>query len=238
MPKLDGTYTDVKANGIQPIDKHVFFSGAQKGSTFWRSEFIASTELQPFGKDYLTFNRGDRLKTVFTCKFRFENRADIWNTIFQLHGPIQDGSYPGPTFAIAVQEGTFRIGGGVAAPVSDTGSGNFGGFTKGLLSNQSDFIQPYPKAENDKEYQFEIDTYLEGPGKGTMSIYLNGMIALAEGWKMKAGTMYPEHQYLYLKYGDYGGCNTEEPSTTEQSIAHWDIAMAHTSNGRTVTYNS
>lgn len=196
---------DVGGGGLRPlITENLITSSAGGGDS--RSEVFWGTQDQ--GRI--------RLPRHATVTAEFDIRHDLhdpltgaspssrtWHTIFQLHGPTKSNTWPGPPFTIAWQNGTYRIGGGGSVPDS-----------QGVQSFRGSWFQPYLTAPNNVWRKIKVTAYLDGPGAGWVSVWVDGKPYLQK-WKPVAGTMYTEsgaysHKEINIKSGLYTG--TDSPS--------------------------
>lgn len=130
-----------------------------------------------------------------------------WHTVFQLHGPTQAATWPGPPVTIAWQAGTFRVGGGVAVPDS-----------AGNVTWQGSWYRPYLPAPERTWRKVTVQAYLDGPGRGWVSIWVDGRQYM-DRWKPAAGTMYTDsgaysHREINIKSGLYTGNTSPSWSRT------------------------
>ena len=143
------------------------------------------------------------ITSTFDIKHQLNNPAtgaapspSTWHTVYQLHGRTRMGTWPGPPLTISVQGGVYRVGGGASVPDS-----------AGKLSYKGSWYQPYLPAPENVWRRFEVTTYLDGPGKGWVSIKVDGKTYIDKFYPV-AGTIYTEgadysHRALNIKSGLY-----------------------------------
>lgn len=125
-----------------------------------------------------------------------EPSDSTWHTVYQLHGRTRIGTWPGPPLTISVQGGVYRVGGGASVPDQT-----------GKLSYQGSWYQPYLPAPDNEWRRFEVTTHLDGPGKGWVSVKVDGQPYIEKFYPV-AGTIYVagenySHAALNIKSGLY-----------------------------------
>ena len=182
--------SDLKTAGITPTwSKGTVVGAANTAGSSWRSErwwgtteMLSNTQQQlKYGQlSFLT--KGDIVDVEFDWTGTgLTQTTTAQSTIWQLHGPLVDGAWPGPPISLSVKgDGTFRFGGGVAAPNPD-GSATY--------TNQSTYVMPYPTFTNGTTYRHRIRMLLGGPGVGWVSWWLMGCKRLtSRSWPRARGT--------------------------------------------------
>lgn len=219
---------DVKGGGFAPlVSQGSVLSSAGAGDS--RSEVFWGTSEQ--GR--IALKRGDTVTAEFQVRHFLRDpltgaapSPNTWHTFFQLHGPTHRNTWPGPPLAFAWQNGTYRIGGGASVP-STNGT---------PVLNKGSWFQPYLAAPDGVWRSFKVQTYLGGPGKGWVSVWVDGKPYI-QRWKPTAGTMYTEsgpysHKEINIKSGLYTGTNSP---TWRRSVEHRGMRVEWTSPGGGVT---
>lgn len=199
------TTPDVSGGGQRPtlvngLLTSVAGGGDSRSEVFWGTSTAGRYRLA----------RGTTVTAEFAVRHRFSNPATgalpstaTWHTIYQLHGPTMKNTWPSPPLTIAWQNGTYRVGGGSSVPTST-----------GTMVNQGSWYMPYAAAPENVWRTLKVTTYLDGPGRGWVSIWIDGQPYL-QRWMPTAGTMYTDagaysHQEISIKSGLYTG--TQSPT--------------------------
>lgn len=189
---------DVSGGGIKPTLVDGLLKASAGGGDS-RSEVFWGT----MNSGRYRWSRGTTVTTEFQLRHRFSDPVTgampnpaTWHTIYQLHGPTLANSWPAPPVSIAWQNGTYRVGGGAAVPT-----------TTGALTYRGSWYQPYAPAPENVWRTIKVTTYLEGPARGWMSVWIDGQPYMTK-WKPVAGTMYTDsgaysHKEISLKSGLY-----------------------------------
>ena len=181
-------------------------------------------------------SRGTTVTTTFQMRHSFSDPAtgtkpnpSTWHTLYQLHGPTLKNAWPSPPITIAWQDGTYRVGGGVNVPTSTGGQVNHG-----------TWYQPYAPAPENQWRTFKVETFLDGPGRGWVSVWIDGEPYL-QRWKPRAGTMYTDsgaysHKEISVKSGLYTGTNSPTWSrwVEQRSLT---MTIASPTGTRTAVFN-
>ncbi len=194
------TDPDVSGGGLEPtLRDGVLTTRAGAGDS--RSEVFWGTVSG--GRFKLT--RGTTVTTQFQVRHHFADprtgRApdpSTWHTIFQLHGPTLTETWPSPPVTLSWQDGGYRVGGGAVVPTAS-----------GSTTNQGSWFPWSWPAPDDQWRTITVTTYLEGPGRGWVSLSIDGRAAFTR-WKPRAGTMYTDsgaysHRMITVKTGLYTG---------------------------------
>lgn len=199
------TEFDVSGGGSRPVQtggtlRFTAGAGDSRSEVFWGTATDGRYRLQ----------KGSTITTTMQLRHDFTDPVSgaapdpaTWHTVYQLHGPTQANTWPSPPIAIAWQNGTYRVGGGISVPTS-TGS----------MVNRGSWYMPYAPAPQNVWRTLKVETYLDGPGRGWVSIWLDGEPYM-QRWKPAAGTMYTDsgsysHREISVKSGLYTG--TKSPT--------------------------
>lgn len=221
------TTTDVSGGGKAPSlldDVYTMTAGAgdSRSEVFWGTATGGRFRLA----------KGATVTTQFQLRHQFSDPVtgakpspSTWHTLFQLHGPTLSNTWPAPPLTIAWQNGTYRVGGGSAVPTSTGG-----------IVNQGSWYMPYAQAPENVWRTFKVTTYLDGPGRGWVSIWIDGEPYL-QRWMPKAGTMFTDsgaysHKEISIKSGLYTA--TQSP-TWSRWVQQRDVSISVTTAGGTQT---
>lgn len=202
---------DVEWAGLSPIFAGNTIStrvggGDARSEVFWETPKEGRIRLPRKSTVTAEFDVRQQLQNATTDALPSK---DTWHVLFQLLGPTEANTWPGPPFSVAWQNGTYRIGGGAAVPDSN-----------GKLQFKGTWFTPYPQAPLNTWRNFKITTYIDGPGSGWVSLWIDGRQILDE-WKPLAGTFYTgagrySHKDIQIKTGLYTGTNSPAWSRSSQ----------------------
>lgn len=186
-------YRDVEGGGL-PIVTPGSYSAymARPGSTFARSESIYGT-----GSGCLNGVGGQTMSWRFTSRLSTGmSRAQGWQVISQLHGPSKNNVWYGPAVSLVVEDGYWKLAGGWNAPDGRGGQTARNGYSKRIM----------PAVDN-VSVTWQLTVVLGGPGKGSVSLWRNGVLVINE-FKPGAGTTYSgygvqDHKFQQVKIGLY-----------------------------------
>jgi len=137
-----------------------------------------------------------------------------WHVIWQLHGPMKDGSWPGPAMTLAVRNGQLRLGGGAGHPNQDWSRQNY------------EWLAPLTTWTDGKPVKVKVQTYLSAdPAKGWVSAWVDGRQVLTQ-WRptslkggLRPGTLYPGMDHVVSRGGLYRGTQSGAAPTYRQVIS-------------------
>lgn len=184
-------------------------SGAAK-APYYRSEGFWTQDGQ-----VVELREGDRVHLEMTITPRLAGvgtTANQWNVLWQLHGPMQDESWPAPVLTLSVDKGTWRLGGGNGHPDRNR---------FGAAATKPAFVEGQPV-----RWTMDI-TVSTDPQKATVEATMNDA-PVATGWHPPGGTIYPGQQWVGLKSGLYaGGQNgaSADPRARSVSVEIADLSV-------------
>lgn len=199
--------------------------GDARSEVFWETPQSGRIRLPRYASVTAEFDVWHQLQNPSTGQLP---DSSTWHVLYQLLGPTQANTWPGPPLTVAWANGTYRIGGGAAVPDAS-----------GTLRFKGSWFAPYPAAPLNTWRTFKITTYLDGPGSGWVSIWIDGKQVMNR-WKPLAGTFYTgagsySHKDVQVKTGLYTGTNSP---TWTRSAKHRNIRLTWTVGGttRSATY--
>nr|WP_246308590.1 heparin lyase I family protein [Kineosphaera limosa] len=173
----------------------------------YRSEFFWNSP----GGPQIRVGEGDRLR----CRLQLAPHlgsagqdSEVWQVVWQLHGPQQDGSWPQPPLNLHVRGGTWRIGGGA-----------------GRAGGQAAYHRPFPEFVEGQAVTWDLDVLVSSdPATARVDAWLDGRHVVAD-WRPPSGTRYPGQQWLTMKSGLYTGVDEgSEPPTQRRFVSIQPLA--------------
>lgn len=165
----------------------------------YRSEFFWNSPNGP----RLRVGEGDRLR----CRLQIGPHLggtgadrDIWQVVWQLHGPNKQGWWPAPPLNLHVRGGSWRIGGGA-----------------GREDGHAEYYKPFTPFVDGKTVTWEFDILVsQHRDKARVDAWMDGA-HVVKAWHPASGTMYPSHAWLTMKSGLYTG-NDDKSRNSERRV--------------------
>ena len=158
-----------------------------KAMPYYRSEGFWTLDGQ-----LVELHEGDRISLDMTITPQLGGVGSLknqWSVVWQLHGPMDDGSWRAPVLALTVDKGSWRLTGG---------SGHPDGNRSGWADTRPTYLDGQPA-----HWRMDL-TVSTDPRKASVNATINDQ-QVATDWHPPAGTLYPGQQWVGLKSGLYTG---------------------------------
>lgn len=139
--------------------------------------------------------------------------ADVWAVAWQLIGPNDQGTWPGPPLALSVGGGEWRVGGGA-------------GYPSGPREDYREIGLPFHDGQTVR-WRVAVDL---DPEEGSISLWADGHKVIDE-WRPPGGTMYPGQPYLLMKVGLYTGGPTGLEGTGRLTVTDASALLERPAQG-------
>ena len=218
--RITAAGTDVSGGGYTPTLEpgRIIKSGTNPNQAAYRSEVTLPNAT------YVRATEGWTIDIEFGLNLSggFSSQPSTsWNVLFQLHGRLNNQTWPQPPVELNFQNGTYRISSSSHAP-------NAAGESIPAFSESMPRIRvPNPVGT---WHEWRIKTVLGGSGRGFVNAWCDGEQVVTD-WFPISGTLYAHpaaangtvspysHEWIYTKLGLYGA----GAHTAHRVVQHRDV---------------